>query len=364
LKVFFLVVFVLSGTYFSYANDPIKISILTCSPGNESHSIFGHSAIRITNSETSFDAVYNFGLFDFDTSFFAIRFLNGRLKYELGVQDTKSFIREYTKENRAVTEQVLDLTLIEKKQFIGLLKNQYKPENRYYIYSFLRKNCSTEIRDILFKNNTSLINKNFDQTARSLLNTYFNDHKWVGFGINVLLGSPVDRKINVSQSMFLPDYFYKGISDIYIGQRKLVKEEISLNTTSPKKARVNWFTPLTFFTSLLLILIFWAPTQIQSLLFLLVGIIGILLIFFWLFSNHIEMKNNFNILWCNPLYLFYIFNKKQKRNKKLIVLLSISLILPPLLWFFKIQVFDLAILPIICILGLFNFKLFKIAKAS
>ena len=43
------------------------ISILTCDTGNELHTLFGHTALRINDPENNFDAVYNFGYFDFGT---------------------------------------------------------------------------------------------------------------------------------------------------------------------------------------------------------------------------------------------------------------------------------------------------------
>ena len=48
----------------------LRISLLTCTPGDELYSIFGHSAIRITDSSNVgndyFDIVYNYGTFNFD----------------------------------------------------------------------------------------------------------------------------------------------------------------------------------------------------------------------------------------------------------------------------------------------------------
>ncbi|MBF69407.1 MAG: hypothetical protein CL837_00495 [Crocinitomicaceae bacterium] len=42
-----------------------KISVLTCDPGNEIYSLFGHSALRIENSKNNLDLVVNWGLFEF-----------------------------------------------------------------------------------------------------------------------------------------------------------------------------------------------------------------------------------------------------------------------------------------------------------
>lgn len=42
-----------------------KVSVITCGLGNESYSLFGHTAIRIKDDINFVDAVYNYGAFDF-----------------------------------------------------------------------------------------------------------------------------------------------------------------------------------------------------------------------------------------------------------------------------------------------------------
>ncbi|MBS1655032.1 MAG: DUF4105 domain-containing protein, partial [Bacteroidetes bacterium] len=44
----------------------LRISLLTCTPGEELYSTFGHSALRVIDSSTHQDLIYNYGTFDFD----------------------------------------------------------------------------------------------------------------------------------------------------------------------------------------------------------------------------------------------------------------------------------------------------------
>ena len=97
------------------------------------------------------DLIYNFGMFDFETPNFTLKFVAGRLKYRLGIQKTEDFLALYTAENRGVSEQKLALNPHQKTELIAELNYLYKPENRFYSYSFLKKNCSTEIRDLLME---------------------------------------------------------------------------------------------------------------------------------------------------------------------------------------------------------------------
>lgn len=86
----------------------VEISLLTCDPGKELYSSFGHSAIRV-KQEGGQDLVFNFGTFDFDTPNFYGKFTTGKLNYMLSLTTFDRFIFEYDYYQRAMREQVLDL---------------------------------------------------------------------------------------------------------------------------------------------------------------------------------------------------------------------------------------------------------------
>ena len=44
----------------------LRISLLTCSPGTELYSTFGHSALRVVDKSIGTDIIYNYGVFDFN----------------------------------------------------------------------------------------------------------------------------------------------------------------------------------------------------------------------------------------------------------------------------------------------------------
>ena len=54
-------------------NDSIRLSLLTCAPGEEIYSLFGHTAIRYENPSQGIDVVFNYGLFSFNTPNFIFR---------------------------------------------------------------------------------------------------------------------------------------------------------------------------------------------------------------------------------------------------------------------------------------------------
>src|SRR5665648_718824 len=131
------------------AADSTDVYLLTCAPGTESYSIYGHTALRIVIRGQNFDRVYNWGIFDFSTPNFAFRFAKGRLDYMLGAYDYDRFVNEYITEGRAVWSQTLNLTTAEKEKLFALINENLKPENIRYRYDFFFDNCATRIRDIL-----------------------------------------------------------------------------------------------------------------------------------------------------------------------------------------------------------------------
>ena len=96
------------------SNDSIRLSLLTCAPGEEIYSLFGHTAIRYENPSQGIDIVFNYGLFSFNTPNFIFRFSLGETDYQLGVTDYEHFAAEYAFYGRSVWQQTLNLTDEEK----------------------------------------------------------------------------------------------------------------------------------------------------------------------------------------------------------------------------------------------------------
>ena len=72
-----------------------EVYLITCGPGTEIYSIYGHSALRIVIPEKESDLVYNWGVFDFNAPNFAWKFAKGRLSYMLGVYPYDRFLKDY-----------------------------------------------------------------------------------------------------------------------------------------------------------------------------------------------------------------------------------------------------------------------------
>lgn len=117
-------------------SDSAEISVITCGPGDEVYSAFGHSAFRIKDAENGLDKVYNYGTFDFDTPNFYGKFAQGNLLYLLGSYDFGRFVKTYYREGRWVKAQVLDISHSEVQACYDFLENNFLPENRAYLYDY------------------------------------------------------------------------------------------------------------------------------------------------------------------------------------------------------------------------------------
>ena len=189
-----------------------RISLLTCGPGTEIYSYFGHSAIWIVDDSSGIDKVYNYGMFDFDDPNFALKFARGKLLYKLAVTDINRFMAEYVHTNRTVREQLLNLDYQQKQRVYEFLETNYLPENRYYLYDFYFDNCATRIRDVfenILKDKLHLNYKSYlqgDKTYRQLIKPDLETELWLTLGIDIIMGMPTDRISASKDYTFLPDY--------------------------------------------------------------------------------------------------------------------------------------------------------------
>jgi len=305
-----------------------QISLLTSSPGEELYTTFGHSAIRIKDTLSGKDIVYNYGIFDFRTPNFYQKFIRGKLMYRLGRQRIDSFLSVYTDENRKVTERVMNLSQSQKAEIISFLAKNYLPENRKYLYDFFYDNCASRIRDVVeneLGNAFGYVNlPERNVTFRQLLDEYLQTMPWADFGIDLILGLKADEQASFRHQMFLPDYLESNLTKGTVNGKPLFAEPVTLLPYQFKpNTKVGFFTPLVS-TSLLFVVIalltFFikhkiAQNIIDLLFFFILGIMGCVFLFMWFGTDHQACHQNLNMVWANPLYLILIpltFIKKWK----------------------------------------------------
>ncbi len=319
----------------------LEISLLTCAPGTDLYSIFGHTAIRILDVRRGMDVVYNYGTFDDTDPMFYFKFMRGIMRYSLSAETFENFMQEYEYEHRQVLAQILDLTCEEKSRLYESLRKNTLEENRFYDYHFHTDNCTTRAGRIIESNTMdSLIYKNIlpvnnsmvlspansslsgpGITFRDMIHEYLDREKasWSEFGIDLFLGANLDRKVTNSEAIhFLPDYLFKGMDSAITGNKPLVSNKKILLDYPVANKYSEGLTPLALFECLLLMTIILyifrtSPAISKTLLifdiifFGLAGLLGILMLSMWLGRVDDVCRNNINICWALPTHLIIVF---------------------------------------------------------
>lgn len=353
-------------------SDSATLSLITCSPGPQIYALFGHTAIRLVDPTRGLDIVFNYGMFNFNKPNFYLKFIQGATDYELGAYETKYFLPEYRERNSSVTEQMLNLTTVEKQQLADALFVNYQPENREYRYNFVYDNCSTRPRDKILsviKDKVVYDYVSEPQTFRNWVGTYTGENTWAKFGIDMLLGREADELSTRWSSMFLPEVLCREFGAVKIiahdgTTRSLVNAEKIIVPRQDSIVKTNFLQlPITVTLTVLLLgvfLIFYEKRRkkyfkiIDSVLLIVSGLAGVIIFYLMFFSVHPLVHSNFNLLWCNPLNILvglFLWNRKLRSVINYFQLANVLLFFGALLVFvLSVQALNVAFIPLIVLL--------------
>lgn len=304
--------------------DSLRVSLLTCSPGQEVYSLYGHTAIRVQVPKDSIDEVFNYGVFDFRKPHFTWHFVLGQTDYMIEPLPWKYFIIDYDKRGSSITEQELNLTPSEANCLLAALIENCQPENREYRYSFLYNNCTTKVRDMVeqvVRGSIQYPDTLPHQTAREILHHYTAQHPWAQEGNDLLLGSEMDTILSEQAAMFIPENMMQAFDGAYIlstngDMRPLVRSKKVILEAKQQVVESEFpLSPLqailVFAAICILILVLEVWTKRlwwlwDVLILLLQGIAGTLLTFMFLFSEHPGVGSNWQVWVFNPIYFIGI----------------------------------------------------------
>lgn len=304
----------------SYSQSPIlsenaKVSVLTCGTGNESYSLFGHTAIRITDAPNFIDLVYNYGAFDFNTPNFVPKFVKGDLQYFAVAHAFHDFINEYQYEKRAVYEQELNIPSAKKQQLFENLNTALASGDSHYTYKFIDKNCTSMVVDIINKTlNTTAIVKNTDTTLtyRTILYPYFDHHFYEQLGTSIIFGKKVDE---LGTRIFLPFELLTSLKTVQYKNHPLAQEPKILLTANEITPHSWWNNPYSYLLFLAFIIIIHKK-RVNIFYFITMGILGVFFIGVGFYSFHHELSANYNAFLFNPtlLLLAYYYVKNNQKG--------------------------------------------------
>ena len=316
-------------------NDSIKAYLITCEPGKAIYELYGHTAIWITDSARTTDAVFNYGLFDFSTPHFVWRFTLGKTDYILGATRIRNFLREYRERGSEVYAQQLNLSQDEAKKLYQLLLENCREENRVYRYNFLFNNCATMALDKIeecINGTVTYDSPDSTLTFRDILTAHTQVRPWSEFAVDLIIGADGDKPVNYRQEAFAPMYLKQlattaVITDTAGLQRplvlpyiRLVNPDHSVDFGKPAltPVQVMW---ILFMLVLLFTLLGWYRNKpywlVDAILFGVQGLGGIIIALMYFFSEHPTLDTNWLVICLNPLPLILLpfFIRKNRYGK-------------------------------------------------
>lgn len=304
----------------SAGGPKLQISLLTCGPGNEVYEYYGHSAIRVLRTDSAgLDLTFNYGVFSFNTSNFALKFAMGKTDYMCVGQPTADFIDSYRACGRYIDEQILNTTQTEAQKIYQALMENIKPENCTYRYNFLYDNCATRVRDIIEKNLNSKLQypeRPTERSFRDAIHFFCRNAQWSIFGQDLLLGSEADVPATGRELEFAPLILEQDMDQTIVMDQSFMVHNFVLKKQRILDPAPNAVTPgspvspSALATILLLAgiaLAFWEIRNKRivwmgdTALMLVQGVAGIIVTFVFFFSTHPTVGSNWLVWILNPL---------------------------------------------------------------
>jgi hypothetical protein len=292
-------------------SDGAEISLITYTPGEELYQAFGHSAIRVRDDLLQMDRLYNFGVFDFETPNFYVKFAHGDLLYQLAVSQGEEEIRAVGAYGQGVTELPLNLSPTQRQTLFGALEINLLPKNRSYRYDFVLDNCSTRPRDVIERITGSAVALpgTGRQTFREMLDPYFARMPWVGLGVWLLMGANIDRPASPREACFLPANLERAVQASKNGEQNLAEEKKEIFPPEVLPETSPFLAPIcVFYGGGILWFLFWLlrrkghskwPTAFALMI---LGFLGFFVLGLSFWTRLWVLHQNYNLLWLIPFH--------------------------------------------------------------
>jgi hypothetical protein len=306
------------------------VYVVTMGPGDASWEKFGHNMLWFHQlPQSGIDVAWNWGVFDFAQKNFILHFLQGKLWYWMDGFDAGGSIDFYLHDDRTIWLQQLNLTQLQQQELWEFCLWNAQEQHKYYKYDYFTNNCSTQVRDAIDLAIGGQIARvattmPTDVTYRSETSRLMAGDLPLYIAINFILGQPVDRPLSAWQEMFIPMRMRERLNQIQIqgdgNPIPLVKKEILLHTSSRPPMRetppnwVGWFLLAGAIIGAAQAWLghlarresrraAWGLAIVAVLWSFLAGFAGWFLIYAWTLTDHIDTRNNENILQLSPLML-------------------------------------------------------------
>src|SRR5690606_35015501 len=221
----------------------------------------------------------------------------------------------------------------------------------------------------VFEDSVTFDGANIDtrHTIYELSDPYLCQQQWGDVCIAICRVMPMGKFAHTYEYTFLPDYIESGFDHATIyhdGARvPLVAEKIIVYTPREEDPQQGLPHPL-FVFSIVAVAIAGisisdlrrrnATLWVDAILFGITGLIGLLLLTLWLFTDHAAAARNLNLLWALPTHLIVVVLLKRK-SKRIRIYFLVTAILSLLLlvsWNLLPQMLHYSLIPVVIALGM------------
>jgi hypothetical protein len=313
-------------------NEPgseLKVYLMTIGPGEAVWERFGHNGIVIEDTRSGFAAMYDWGRFSFDQPGYVPRLMKGMMMYWMDGADAQATISYYSKYNRSVQMQELNLTPAQRLEMARFLQWNSQEENKFYQYDYFRDNCSTRVRDAINRviggqvaNTLKPIETEETYRSHTSRLNYFDIPTYTG--LQLAMGNPIDHPLTAWEEAFLPEELMKWVRQVKVRdaagrEAPLVLREVTMfQAQRPALAdqapnRTIWYLAAGLLIAGLVLLLGWRRpwTGARKVGLLIVvglwsifgGFFGLLITLLWAFTNHSVTYYNENIVQVSVIQL-------------------------------------------------------------
>lgn len=323
----------------------VHFYLITVDVGDMVYDNFGHTALRVFDENTNTDLVFNWGIFRLNGGpvAFSYDFFKGIMNYELGTRSPNQEFANYRAQERSVWQDRINLTNPQKEILYRRLLWNLQPENTVYPYQYFFDNCTTRVRDYLDEalgGRIASVNDGITtSTFRDQVDAHYESVAVIGFSLDVLMNSNVDRLMSEWEEMFLPlklrESLYLVESDVAGNgvRNKLLSAPQEVMLFDPPTVETDPYRIASFVllapVLLLLLMLKKIPMsyfathsriglKLPGINFRLLGLLGIVTALFsgiygilmlgsWFISEHLDLHHNINLLLFWPTDLLGIF---------------------------------------------------------
>ncbi len=328
----FLIVLALLTSSAAHAEpgDELSISLLTMGPGEHPFTKFGHTAIWVHDAQRNRDEVYNYGTFSFDAPTALLDSVAGKLPYWLSEQSFRGTLHAYQDQGRSLVASELELTPAQRAELYAALRENERPEHRYYRYDYFRDNCTTRARDLIDRALGGSVRAASRQPAsmsyREHMLRLVADAPELYAGLDVAVGRQADVPLSVWEEAFLPEKLHDLLSAMRVSQGgrelPLIRSERVLlrgQVPAPRAVPPNWqtrYAGLGLALAGALTLLGLAAQRKRAARVALgvgyavcglgLGLLGAALAYLTFFSAHSAAASNYNVLLVPPWALLLV----------------------------------------------------------